>query len=191
MDQDNNTNVNSEAENSKGTEKGTEKVNYEELIKTDKGLQSFLDSRVSSSNKTAIENARKQWELERDTQKSEAEKLAQMNETQKLQYQLKKQEEVNQEIQRKLNARDLKDEALKIATTQDTAFDPEFLNLFDYENMTAEQLQEKTKLIKAIQDRIVEKAVNEWSKEKPPYNPDPSGNKSSADEAIRKAMGLK
>ena len=191
MDQDNNTNVNSEAENSKGTEKGTEKVNYEELIKTDKELQSFLDSRVSSSNKTAIENARKQWELERDTQKSEAEKLAQMNETQKLQYQLKKQEEVNQEIQRKLNARDLKDEALKIATTQDTAFDPEFLNLFDYENMTAEQLQEKTKLIKAIQDRIVEKAVNEWSKEKPPYNPDPSGNKSSADEAIRKAMGLK
>ena len=79
MDQDNNTNVNSEAENSKGTEKGTEKVNYEELIKTDKGLQSFLDSRVSSSNKTAIENARKQWELERDTQKSEAEKSDERN----------------------------------------------------------------------------------------------------------------
>lgn len=191
MEQENNQNVNSEAENSKGTETiKSERTNYEELIKTDKELQSFLDSRVSSSNKTAIENAKKQWELERDTQKSEAEKLAQMNETQKLQYQLKKQEEANQEIQRKLNARDLKDEALKIATTQDTAFDPEFLNLFDYENMTAEQLQDKTKLIKAIQDRIVEKAVNEWSKEKPPYNPDPSGNKSSADEAIRKAMGL-
>lgn len=191
MEQENNSNVNSEAENSKGTETAkNERANYEELIKTDKELQSFLDSRVSSSNKTAIENARKQWELERDTQKSEAEKLAQMNETQKLQYQLKKQEEANQKIQRKLNARDLKDEALKIATTQDTAFDPEFLNLFDYENMTAEQLQEKTKLIKTIQDRIVEKAVNEWSKEKPPYNPDPSGNKSSADEAIRKAMGL-
>lgn len=192
MEQENNQNVNSEAENSKGTETSkSERTNYEELIKTDKELQSFLDSRVSSSNKTAIENAKKQWELERDTQKSEAEKLAQMNETQKLQYQLKKQEEANQEIQRKLNARDLKDEALKIATTQDTAFDPEFLNLFDYENMTAEQLQDKTKLIKAIQDRIVEKAVNEWSKEKPPYNPDPSGNKSSADEVIRKAMGLK
>ncbi len=192
MEQENNQNVNFEAENSKGTETSkSERTNYEELIKTDKELQSFLDSRVSSSNKTAIENARKQWELERDTQKSEAEKLAQMNETQKLQYQLKKQEEANQEIQRKLNARDLKDEALKIATTQDTAFDPEFLNLFDYENMTAEQLQDKTKLIKAIQDRIVEKAVNEWSKEKPPYNPAPSGNKSSADEAIRKAMGLK
>lgn len=191
MDQDNNANVNSEAENLEETEKvETKKVNYEELIKTDKGLQSFLDSRVSSSNKTAIENARKQWELERDTEKTEAEKLAQMNETQKLQYQLQKQQKDYEAMQRKLNARDLKDEALKIATTQDTAFDPEFLNLFDYENMTAEQLQEKTKLIKSIQDRIVENAVNEWSKEKTPYNPDPSGNKPSADEAIRKAMGL-
>ena len=57
--------------------------------------------------------------------------------------------------------------------------------------MTAEQLQEKTKLIKSIQDRIVEKAVNEWTKEKPPYNPDPSGNKPSNHDEIRKIMGLK
>ena len=192
MEEENNPNVNSEAENSKGTEQTkTEKVNYEELIKTDKELQSFLDSRVSNSNKTAIENARKQWELERDTEKTEAEKLAQMNETQKLQYQLEKQKEENQQIQKKLNARDLKDEGIKIATNPDTAFDPEFLNLFKFEDMTAEELQEKTKTLKAIQDRIVEKAVNEWSKEKPPYNPDPSGNKPSSDEAIRKAMGLK
>ena len=159
-------------------------------VLSNKEYQAEFDRRVQKAIQTHETKLKEQWKLEQDTQKSEAEKLAQMNETQKLQYQLKKQEEANQEIQRKLNARDLKDEALKIATTQDTAFDPEFLNLFDYENMTAEQLQEKTKLIKAIQDRITEKAVNEWSKEKPPYNPDPSGNKSSADEAIRKAMGL-
>ena len=191
MEQENNQNVNSEAENSKGTEQTKpEKVNYEELIKTDKELQSFLDSRISSSNKTAIENAKKQWQLEQDTQKTEAEKLAQMNETQRLQYQLKKQEEANQEIQRKLNARDLKDEALKIATSQDTAFDPEFLNLFDYENMTAEVLQEKTKLIKSIQDRIVEKTLNEWSKEKPPYNPSNDSSEKSKEAELRKAFGV-
>lgn len=160
-------------------------------VLSNKEYQAEFDRRVQKAIQTHETKLKEQWKLEQDTQKSEAEKLAQMNETQRLQYQLKKQEEANQEIQRKLNARDLKDEALKIATTQDTAFDPEFLNLFDYENMTAEQLQEKTKLIKAIQDRITEKAVNEWSKEKPPYNPDPSGNKPSADEAIRKAMGLK
>ena len=159
-------------------------------VLSNKEYQAEFDRRVQKAIQTHETKLKEQWKLEQDTQKSEAEKLAQMNETQKLQYQLKKQEEANQEIQRKLNARDLKDEALKIATTQDTAFDPEFLNLFDYENMTAEQLQDKTKLIKSIQDRIVEKAVNEWSKEKSPYNPDPSGNKPSADEAIRKAMGL-
>lgn len=175
-----------------GADKATEtKIDYAEMMKTNKEFQSFVDSQKTQAMKTAVANAKAQWELERDNQRSEDEKLAQMNETQKLQYKLKKQEEANKEIQRKLNARDLKDEAYKIATSQDTAFDPEFLNLFEYENMTAESLNEKMRLIKSIQDRIVEKAVNEWSKEKPPYNPDPSGNKPSADEAIRKAMGLK
>lgn len=175
-----------------GADNATEtKIDYAEMMKTNKEFQSFVDSQKTQAMKTAVENARAKWELERDTQRSEDEKLAQMNETQKLQYKLKKQEEINKEIQRKLNARDLKDEAYKIATSQDTAFDPEFLNLFDYENMTAESLNEKMKLIKSVQDRIVEKAVNEWSKEKPPYNPDPSGNKLGADNAIREAMGLK
>lgn len=186
--QDTNIDVNG-ANNATDNNQNNQTQTFDEVL-SNKEYQAEFDRRVQKAIQTHETKLKEQWKLEQDTQKSEAEKLAQMNETQKLQYQLKKQEEANQEIQRKLNARDLKDEALKIATTQDTAFDPEFLNLFDYENMTAEQLQDKTKLIKTIQDRIVEKAVNEWSKEKTPYNPDPSGNKSSADEAIRKAMGL-
>lgn len=185
----NQDNANLGAENSKVAEQEKE-VNYEELIKTDKKLQSFLDSRISNANKTAVENARKQWQLEQDTQKTEDEKLAQMNETQRLQYKLKKQEEANIEIQKKLNARDLKDEAMKIATSPETAFDPEFLNLFEYENMTAESLDKKMKLIKSIQDRIVEKTINEWSKEKPPYNPLNDNSDKSIDTELRKAMGL-
>ncbi len=165
--------------------KGT---NYEELISTDKKLQSFVDKKVTQGISTAVEKARKQWQLELDTEKTEAEKLAQMNETQKLQYELNKQKRLNEETQKKLNARDLKDEAIKIATTADTAFDPEFLNLFDYENMTAEQLQEKTKLIKTIQDRIVEKVVNEWSKEKPPYNPS-QDNANNMDVQVSQVFG--
>lgn len=185
-----NTNIDvNGANNATDNNQNNQTQTFDDVL-SNKEYQAEFDRRVQKAIQTHETKLKEQWQLEQDTQKSEAEKLAQMNETQKLQYQLKKQEEANQEIQRKLNARDLKDEALKIATTQDTAFDPEFLNLFDYENMTAEQLQEKTKLIKAIQDRITEKAVNEWSKEKPPYNPDPSGNKPSADEAIRKAMGL-
>lgn len=186
-----NANVNVADNNDENINNQTKQAQTFDDVLTNKEYQAEFDRRVQKAIQTHETKLKEQWKLEQDTQKSEAEKLAQMNETQKLQYQLKKQEEANLTIQRKLNARDLKDEAIKIATTQDTAFDPEFLNLFDYENMTAEQLQEKTKLIKNIQDRIVEKAVNEWSKEKPPYNPDPSGNKPSNDEAINKAMGLK
>lgn len=192
-DQDNNPNnantgANNEPAGANNQDTGTNNnpVTFDDFLK-DRKNQAEFDRRVQQAIQTAQDN----WKTINDAEKSEAERLAKMNETQKLQYQLQKQQKDYEAMQRKLNARDLKDEALKIATTQDTAFDPEFLNLFDYENMTAEQLQEKTKLIKSIQDRIVEKAVNEWSKEKPPYNPDPSGNKSSADEAIRKAMGLK
>lgn len=183
-----NTGANNEPAGANNQDTGTNNnpVTFDDFLK-DRKNQAEFDRRVQQAIQTAQDN----WKTINDAEKSEAERLAKMNETQKLQYQLQKQQKDCEAMQKKLNARDLKDEALKIATTQDTAFDPEFLNLFDYESMTAEQLQEKTKLIKAIQDRIVEKAVNEWSKEKPPYNPDPSGNKSSADEAIRKAMGLK
>lgn len=183
-----NTGANNEPAGANNQNAGTNNnpVTFDDFLKDGKNHAEF-DRRVQK----AIQTAQEGWKAKNDAEKSEAERLAQMNETEKLQYQLQKQQKDYEAMQKKLNARDLKDEALKIATTQDTAFDPEFLNLFDYENMTAEQLQAKTKLIKTIQDRIVEKAVNEWSKEKPPYNPDPSGNKSSADEAIRKAMGLK
>lgn len=186
----NNESVGTNAEQNQNTNQnnqGTQTpISFDDFLKDSKNQAEF-DKRVQK----AIQTAETKWKAKNDEAKTEAEKLAQMNETEKLQYQLQKQQKDYEDIQKKLNARDLKDEALKIATTQDTAFDPEFLNLFDYETMTAEQLQEKTKLIKTIQDRIVEKAVNEWSKEKPPYNPDPSGNKPSANEAIRKAMGLK
>ena len=171
------------SQNNQGTQTP---ISFDDFLKDSKNQAEF-DKRVQK----AIQTAETKWKAKNDEAKTEAEKLAQMNETEKLQYQLQKQQKDNEEIRKKLNARDLKDEALKIATTADTAFDPEFLNLFEFENMSAEQLQEKTKLLKSIQDRIVEKAVNEWSKEKPPYNPDPSGNKPSANEAIRKAMGLK
>ena len=182
-----NTGANNEPAGANNQDTGTNNnpVTFDDFLK-DRKNQAEFDRRVQQAIQTAQDN----WKTINDAEKSEAERLAKMNETQKLQYQLQKQQKDCEAMQRKLNARDLKDEALKIATTQDTAFDPEFLNLFDYENMTAEQLQEKTKLIKSIQDRIVEKAVNEWSKEKPPYNPDPSGNKSSADEAIRKSIVL-
>lgn len=199
-EQDQNANVNTGANNepaginaeqnqntNQNNNQGTgNPVSFDDFLKDSKNQAEF-DKRVQK----AIQTAEAKWKAKNDEAKTEAEKLAQMNETEKLQYQLQKQQKDYEDIQKKLNARDLKDEAIGIATNPETAFDPEFLNLFKFEDMTAEELQKITKNLKAIQDRIVEKAVNEWSKEKPPYNPDPSGNKPSANEALRKAMGLK
>lgn len=166
MEQDNNANVNSEAENSKGTEKETEKVNYEELIKTDKGLQSFLDSRVSSSNKTAIENARKQWELERDTEKTEAEKLAKMNKEQKLEYQAQKERTDKEKALAELNAYKLKEQATKIASEK--GLDISLLTFFNFETVKAEEINSKIEEVSNAFNKAVEKAVNERLKEDTP-----------------------
>lgn len=194
--QDNNTNQNANTgtnnqpaganNQNQNTGADNKPVTFDDFLKDGKNQAEF-DRRVQK----AIQTAQEGWKAKNDQEKTEAERLAQMNETEKLQYQLQKQQKDYEDIHKKLNARDLKDEGIKIATNPETAFDPEFLNLFKFEDMTAEELQEKTKTLKTIQDRIVEKAVNEWSKEKPPYNPDPSGNKPSNDEAINKAMGLK
>lgn len=183
-----NTGANNEPGGANNQNAGTNSnpVTFDDFLKDGKNQAEF-DRRVQK----AIQTAQETWKAKNDQEKTEAERLAQMNETEKLQYQLQKQQKDYEDIQKKLNARDLKDEGIKIATNPETAFDPEFLNLFKFEDMTAEELQEKTKTLKTIQDRIVENAVNEWSKEKPPYNPDPSGNKPSNDEAINKAMGLK
>lgn len=162
-------NQNTNQNNSEGTQL---LVSFDEFLKDSKNQAEF-DKRVQK----AIQTAETKWKAKNDEAKTEAEKLAQMNETEKLQYQLQKQQKDYEDIQKKLNARDLKDEGIKIATNPETSFDPEFLNLFKFEDMTAEELQEKTKALKTIQDRIVEKAVNEWSKEKPPYNPNPDNNK--------------
>ena len=194
QDQNTNQNANTGANNepaganNQNTNTGANNnpVTFDDFLKDGKNQAEF-DRRVQK----AIQTAQESWKAKNDQEKTEAERLAQMNETEKLQYQLEQKDKSIEEIQKKLNARDLKDEAIGIATNPETAFDPEFLNLFKFEDMTAEELQKITKSLKTIQDRIVENAVNEWSKEKPPYNPDPSGNKPSANEAIRKAMGLK
>lgn len=156
-----NQNTNSEAENSEG-------VNYEELVKTDKNLQSFLDSRITNATKTAIEKAKTQWQLEIDTEKSEAEKLAQMNEKQKQDYEMKKIEREKNEAIAELNSYKLKEQAIKIAGEK--GLDISLLEYLDYRNLKAEEIGEKIDSISTAFKNAVEKAVNERLKEPTPIS---------------------
>lgn len=169
MDEDNQNpdNANLGAENQKGAEQAeTEKVNYEELIKTDKELQAFLDSRVTSSNKTAIENAKKQWQLELDTEKTEAEKLEKMNKEQKLEYQAQKERRAKENALAELNAYKLKEQALKVASEK--GLDVSLLNLIDFKTISAEELSTNIDNMTSVFNKAVEKAVNEKLKEDTP-----------------------
>lgn len=169
LNNQNNLNTNGGENQPNGTEQNNQQTQTFDDILKNKEYQAEFDRRVQK----ALNTAQEKWKAKNDADKTEAERLAQMNKTEKLQYQLQKQQKDYEDIQKKLNARDLKDEAIKIAINPETAFDPEFLNLFEFENMTAEDLQEKTKTLKTIQDRIVEKTINEWSKEKSPKNVNP------------------
>lgn len=126
-------------------------------------------------NGKSLETAKTKWKEESEKEKTEAEKLAGMKAEEKLQYRLDEEKKKREESEKKLNARDLKDEAIKIATSKDTEFDVGFLGLIDFENMTADKLNETCKSIKGIQDKLIERAINNYSKEDSPKNVNPDG----------------
>lgn len=164
-------------------------VTPEEIeTKKDEAEKAFTRAELNKILSTEKTKLKDEFKKQLEAEKTEAEKLAGMKAEEKLNYELEKERTAKSDLEKRLNARDLKDEAIKIATTQDTAFDVEFLNLFKFENMTADEVTEKTKLIKTIQDKIVEKTVNEWSKEKSPFNL--NSDKDNSDSVLRTAMGL-
>ena len=153
-------------ENNEST--GTEEVNYEEEISTNKKLQSFVDKKVTQGINTALEKAKKQWELEQDEKTSEAEKLANMNERQKAEYELKKANKEKENALAELNAYKLKEEAVKIASEK--GLEVSLLNLIDFKTVTAEKLNENIDNLLAVFNKAVEKTVNEKLKESSPVS---------------------
>ena len=141
-----------------------ETVNSSEVVTEKTFTRDEVNKIVATEKNRAIEEIKRQLEEE----KSEAEKLAGMKEKERLEYELSKRDKEIELLKRKETARQLQAEALKIATTKETEFNPVLLGLIDFENETAETLNEKTKLIKEVFDKAVESAINEYSKEEKP-----------------------
>ncbi|MGN1270613.1 MAG: DUF4355 domain-containing protein [Clostridia bacterium] len=146
-----------------GTAEVTEnKNNYEELSKTDKELQSYVDRRVSDALKTA----KSKWQEDLEAEKTEAEKLAKMKSDEKLQYQLQKEKSEKDNALAELNAYKLKEEAIKVASEK--GLDVSLLNLIDFKTTTAEELNTNIDNMTNVFNKAVEKAVNERLKEDTP-----------------------
>lgn len=145
---------------------GTQKRDFNQLMSEDKELQSFVDKKVSQGIATAVEKAKQQWQLQQDSEKSEAEKMAQMNEKQKLEYEAQKANKEKDNALAELNAYKLKEQAISIASEK--SVDISLLNLIDFRTITAEKLTEDIENLSVVFNKAVEKALNEKLKEDTP-----------------------
>lgn len=168
-----------ENKNPNGNDANTGANNNESVgAKNQKGTQSFddflsdpknqaeFDRRVAKANKTAIDKEKEKWKLQNDSEKTEAEKLSKMTENERLTYERDKALRERDEANKKLDARDMKEEAIKIATEKE--LDISLLNFIDFQGITAEKLKEKIDTLSNTFNKAVEKAVNNKLKEKTP-----------------------
>lgn len=154
--------VNTGADESAGTEKTkNENQTFDDILRN-KEHQAEFDRRVRQAIKTHDE---KMKEIN-DAEKTEAERLAKMNKEQKLEYQAQKEKEAKEEALAKLNAYELKEQALNIAS--DKRLDVSLINFFDFKTIKAEELNTKIDEISNAFNKAVEKAVNERLKEDTP-----------------------
>ena len=89
-----------------------------------------------------------------------------MNKEQKLEYQAQKEKKEKENALVELNAYKLKEQALTIASEK--GLDVSLLNLINFKNITAQELNTNIDNMVAVFNKVVEKAVNEKLKEDTP-----------------------
>lgn len=176
---DTNTNTNTNVNNQQQTPNtGVETPKtFDEMLK-ENNYQSEFDKKVQKS----LDTARAKWEAEKEAEKSEAEKLAKMKEDERKDYEIEKARREKEEAEAKLNAYELKEEAIKMANTPETQVDVSLLSLIDFRNIKAEQVEPTIKNIKKVFDSAVENEVNKRLKETTPrsvVNQNNNGTKKS------------
>lgn len=163
----NNNNVNNQQNPNTGVE--TPKT-FDEILK-ESNYQSEFDKKVQKS----LDTARAKWEAEKEAEKTEAEKLAKMKEDERKDYEIEKARKEKEEAEAKLNAYELKEEAIKMANAPETQVDVSLLNLIDFRSIKAEQVEPTIKNIKKVFDSAVENEINKRLKETTPKTVNSNG----------------
>ena len=154
-----------EQEEKKVAEPEAPTLTFDEILE-DKEYQSEFDRRVNKAIDTAVKNAKTKWEADKKAEKIEAEKLAEMDEMQKKDYEI---ERLNKELaKRDENDRavNLEKEALKQA--REKGIDLDLMGTIDYTKETAESLVKKMEIFANTSRKLQEKAISEYSKEPTP-----------------------
>jgi len=136
---------------------------FDEMLK-ESNYQSEFDKKVQKS----LDTAKAKWEAEQEAKKSEAEKLAKMKEDERTAYELEQARKKQEEAEAKLNAYELKEQAIAMANTPENQVDVSLLSLIDFGSIKAEQVEPTIKNIKKVFDSAVENEVNKRLKETTP-----------------------
>lgn len=164
-----------ENNNQQNQNKGVETPKtFDEMLK-ESNYQSEFDKKVQKS----LETARAKWEAEAKEKQSEAEKLAKMKEDERTAYELEQARKKQEEAEARLNAYELKEEAIKMANNPETQVDVSLLSLIDFRSIKAEQVEPTIKNIKKVFDSAVENEVNKRLKETTPKTVLGSNNEST------------
>lgn len=117
-----------------------------------------------------LEGARLKWETKwqekANAEKTEAERLAKMSESERYQEEISQLKAKNEELIASRNAAQLKDEAIKIATEQ--GVDVKLLELFDFAKESADSIKGKIELLKTNIESAVTNKVNGRLNQAPP-----------------------
>lgn len=127
--------------------------NYDELIKTDTVLQSWLDKKVNTATMTAVQNALEKERVLADEKATEAEKLARMSAAEKQEYLLKKAKSEIEQLKSQNAVRDLKDQAMKLAAEKQVPIP--LVELLPYGSLKAEDVVAQIDGLKAVYDQAV------------------------------------
>ncbi len=158
--------------------------NYDELLKTDKGLQSWLDRRVNAATQTAVQKALEKERLLADEKVSEAEKLARMTKEEKTAYELEKLKRQLADYEAEKAANSLRAEALKLAAEQ--GLPAELAELIPFGSVTAEEVSRKLSGMKAVFDGAVAAQVAKSLAGAGTPKGGPEGGQGVTEEEVRK-----
>ena len=136
---------------------------FDEMLK-ESNYQSEFDKKVQKS----LDTAKAKWEAEMEAKQSEAEKLAKMKDDERRNYELEQAQKKQEEAELKLSAYELKEEAIKMANTPEMQVDVSLLDLINFRDIKAEQVEPTIKNIKKVFDSAVENEVNKRLKETTP-----------------------
>ena len=134
----------------------------EEVKSETKTEKTYTRAEVEQIKKAEREILLKEMEAKR----TEAEKLAKMDADEKHKYELEKERERANNAESKLNAYELKEEAIKIASGKELPIS--LLSVIDYTKENAESIKTKIDEIEVVYKQAIQTGINDRMKEKTP-----------------------